>query len=77
MREDALLELIARIPTTGPDPLRAARTRARCQSVLARDRQRREHRAQAASRVWAPVAGLGCLYAITMIQQTLRLYGIL
>jgi hypothetical protein len=74
---EPLLRKLATLPSAEPDPVRAARVRAKCHAALARRRPRSARRHHAAF-VWEPlVAGLGGLYLTETIRQVLHAYGVL
>jgi hypothetical protein len=75
---DPLLRKLAILPSAEPDPVRAARVRAKCHAALARRRPRPSTRRRHAAFVWEPlVAGLGGLYLTETIRQVLHAYGVL
>ena len=75
---EPLLRRLATLPSAEPDPVRAARVRAKCHAALARRRPRRSARRHHAAFVWEPlVAGLGGLYLTETIRQVLHAYGVL
>jgi hypothetical protein len=75
---DSLVKMLAHLPQAEPNQARAARTRARCHSVLNRRRPRRSPRSNVGPHFWAAlVAGLGSVYLMETIHQALRLYGII
>jgi len=75
---DPLLRLLASLPSAEPDPVRAARVRAKCHAALARVQPRPSPRRRPTGLLWEPlVAGLGGLYLTETIRLVLHAYGVL
>jgi len=81
---DSLMPLdpLARLATAAPEPLRAARVKARCQTRLAarwapRPAPPRPVAGLAVVRVWQPlVVLLGIGYLAEVVVEALRIYGL-
>jgi hypothetical protein len=80
---EPLMQLLAKLPPTEPDPARAERIRLRCRAQWARQArhapaaQRARARDDRPVQVWQPlIAVLGIAYLAQVIVQALRVYGL-
>lgn len=73
---DALMQLLADLPTAEPDRTRAERVRAQCRRRL-EPRQPRPAPAFASTSAWRLfVAGLGAAYFVGAILEAVRVFGL-
>jgi hypothetical protein len=73
---DALLDLVARLPAASVLPERSRRTLGRCHRALARRAPAATASRPAHWRAWSrALVGLGALYIIEGVRHLLRAYG--
>jgi hypothetical protein len=74
---DPLFQMLERLPAAEPDPAHAARVRARCHRVLARQSPRPSPRNRQAARIWVPFAiALSGFYLIESFREVLHVYAL-